>query len=92
MNCSRLIRRIMGLCVAMTMVLPLCVSASDDNKITFGGKRYSLAFSDDFNDFDEDKWARCPEQERQEAGGVWSDSCSYVQDVNLVITCDVDDD
>ena len=54
--------------------------------VTFEGKRYTLAFSDEFDFWDSGKWARCPEMERQDAGGAWRDSCSSVKDGNLVIT------
>ena len=60
--------------------------------VTFEGKSYTLAFSDEFDFWDSGKWARCPEMERQDAGGAWRDSCSSVKDGNLVITCDVAED
>ncbi|MBR5967304.1 MAG: family 16 glycosylhydrolase [Lachnospiraceae bacterium] len=65
-------------------------AATDD--ITFDGKRYTLAFSDEFDFFDHDKWAYCPEIKRQDLGGEWQDSCSTVEDGNLVITCSAADD
>ena len=58
--------------------------------IVFGGKRYELVFSDDFDYFDGTKWAHCPEQERQDAGGVWRNSCAATENGNLVITCGID--
>ncbi len=60
--------------------------------ITFAGKKYTLTFNDDFDHFDERKWAHCPEQERQDAGGEWRDSCCEVRDGNLVISCTIDKD
>ncbi len=68
------------------------VTSGAEDEITFGGKEYTLSFSDDFEFFDRNKWARCPEQERQDAGGVWRDSCSEVKDGNLLITCALTDD
>lgn len=65
-------------------------TASD--RITFGGKNYALTFSDDFDYFDPDKWALCPEQVRQDAGGEWRDSCTAVENGELVITCDIAED
>ena len=65
-------------------------AASDD--ISFGGKRYTLAFLDEFDFFDHDKWAYCPEMKRQDLGGEWRNSCSAVKDGNLVITCEIADD
>ena len=61
-------------------------------EIMFGGQKYTLAFSDEFDSFDTDKWAYCPEMERQDAGGMWRRSCSGVNDGNLVITCDIAED
>ena len=62
------------------------------NEITFDGKHYTLAFSDEFDYFDHDKWAYCPEMERQDLGGEWKNSCSTVEDGNLVITCSIAED
>lgn len=82
--------------VCLMTVFTDTVPASSRNaapkEITFGGSRYSLAFSDDFDSWDDSKWAHCPEQERQDAGGEWRDACSRVADGNLVITCDVTGD
>ena len=61
-------------------------------KISFDGREYTLAFEDEFEFFDESKWSRLPEIERQDVGGVWSDSCCDVQDGNLVITCAAHED
>ncbi|MCR5720149.1 MAG: family 16 glycosylhydrolase [Lachnospiraceae bacterium] len=60
--------------------------------ISFNGKEYKLTFEDDFDFFDTDKWAYCPEMERQDVGGVWRDSCSRVEDGNYIITCSLADD
>ncbi len=61
-------------------------------KLRFNGTRYTLALSDDFDSLDESNWAYCPEGERQDAGGMWRDSCCGIENGNLVITCSVDDD
>ena len=63
---------------------------SSSDEIILDGKKYALAFSDDFDFFDTDKWAYCPEQERQDAGGKWKNSCTGVIDGNLVISCEMD--
>ncbi|MBO4416314.1 MAG: family 16 glycosylhydrolase [Lachnospiraceae bacterium] len=59
------------------------------NEVSFGGKEYTLTFSDDFDSFDTGKWGYCPQQIRQDVGGVWRDSCSKFENGNYVITCDV---
>ncbi|MCR5427969.1 MAG: family 16 glycosylhydrolase [Lachnospiraceae bacterium] len=61
-------------------------------EITFNGRKYTLAFADEFDSLDMNNWAYCPEMERQDAGGVWRRSCSSVVDGNLMITCDIADD
>ena len=62
---------------------------NSEKKITFEGKTYSLTFSDDFDTLDSSKWEYCPEEKRQDAGGEWRNSCTAVEDGNLVITCDI---
>lgn len=59
--------------------------------ITFDHKKYKLVFSDAFKTFNDKKWAYCPEQERQDAGGFWRNSCTNVRNGKLVISCDVDE-
>ena len=70
----------------------LADSPADPDTILFNGNKYQIAFYDDFTYLDKDKWAYCPEQKRQDAGGEWRDSCSVVEDGKLVITCDVAED
>lgn len=71
-------------------------TSADENDggktVTFAGKKYTLTFSDDFDSLDSSKWAYCPQQKRQDAGGVWRNSCSSFEDGNYVITCDVAED
>ena len=65
---------------------------STADEVTFEGKQYKLAFSDDFETLDNSRWAYCPEMERQDAGGVWRNSCSKVEEGNFVIACSVAED
>lgn len=55
--------------------------------ITFNGKNYSQTFFDDFTGtkLDTKRWERCPEWQRQDAGGYWKNSCSSVKDGKLII-------
>ncbi len=66
------------------------VTASCAKTIKFGKKKYKLSYADEFNTFDTDRWAYCPEQERQDAGGFWRNSCTKVKNGKLVITCKTD--
>ncbi len=81
---------------AVTAVLLLILSGffrfTTNREIPFDGQKYTLVFSDEFDSFDESSWAYCPEMERQDAGGVWRNSCSTVENGNLIITCDITDD
>ena len=72
--------------------LTVSCTGKNDEDIVFEGKEYRLSFSDEFDHFDESKWAHCPEQERQDVGGVWRDANCSVKDGNLVIVCDIDED
>ena len=65
-------------------------TAQPEKEVLLSGEKYTLAFSDEFDSFDSGKWAYCPEQERQDAGGEWRNSCTSVSGGDLVITCDVD--
>ncbi len=66
-------------------------SAAADETV-FDGKKFSRVFIDDFESFNRQNWAYCPEMERQDAGGVWSNSQCTVENGNFIITCDVRDD
>lgn len=66
-----------------------CKEPDSPDVITFNGKKYKLAMSDDFDFFDTSKWKKCRQEERQDAGGWWRNSCSKVEDGNLVITCSI---
>ena len=78
----------------LVFIMPSKSKAAEvrSNVISFGGKAYSLTFSDDFDFFDDTKWAYLPEIERADVGGVWRDSCSSVRDGNYVITCSTSED
>ncbi|MBP5605333.1 MAG: hypothetical protein J6X60_07295, partial [Ruminiclostridium sp.] len=65
-------------------------TAQPEKEVLLSGEKYTLAVSDEFDSFDSGKWAYCPEQERQDAGGEWRNSCTSVSDGNLVLTCDID--
>ncbi len=60
--------------------------------ITFNGKNYSQTFFDDFSGtkLDTKRWERCPEWQRQNAGGYWKNSCSSVKDGNLIIEAKIE--
>ncbi len=60
--------------------------------ITFNGKNYSQTFFDDFTGtkLDTKRWERCPEWQRQDAGGYWRNSCSSVKDGNLIIEAKIE--
>ena len=89
-------RRVLCCLTLMIAVLFLFCSCAEQpaeeniNEVTLGGKKYSLVLSDEFDFWDTSIWARCPQVERQDAGGWWKNSCSKVEDGNLMITCDVD--
>ncbi len=84
-NLIAIVAAILGL--ILNTALPVNDTSGD---IIFNGRKYSLAYSDDFDFFDSDKWAYCPEQERQDAGGAWRDCCTTVSGGNLVISCGID--
>ena len=78
-------------------VTAVCLTAcgigrNSEKKISFEGKTYTLTFSDDFDTLDSRKWAYCPEEERQDAGGEWRNACIAVETGKLVITCDIAED
>ncbi len=52
--------------------------APDPNVITVGGKAYRLTMSDDFDgtDLNPKIWSHCPEWERGNYGGKWSNDCA----------------
>ena len=60
----------------------------DYKTITLEGKKYVLAFEDNFDgtELDTDKWERCPEWQRQDLNNYWSDEMSYLDgEGNLII-------
>ena len=65
----------------------------NEESISFAGKNYIPVFYDDFNgkELDEDRWERCPEWPRQDAGGYWSNNCSFLEEGNLVIEAKKDE-
>lgn len=63
-----------------------------DDKITFAGKNYSSTFFDDFNgsELDNERWEKCPEWQRQDAGGYWKNKCTSVKDGKLIIEAKIE--
>ena len=61
----------------------------NDGVLSFNGKKYELTFSDEFESakLDTKNWSYCPQQQRQDAGGWWSNECSTFENGNYVITC-----
>lgn len=86
----RLIKRLVSVNLIILFALVAVGCSAKESKVTMGGTEYVLSFEDNFDTFNEAMWARCPEQERQDGGGRWNDSCSYTEDGNLVINCAVD--
>ena len=76
----------------------LCCCAEDivddEGSLSFNGKKYICTFSDEFESekLDNHNWYYCPQQQRQDAGGWWSNSCSTFEDGNYVITCTTKED
>ena len=66
--------------------------ANPKETISFNGKNYAQTFVDDFDgtDLNSKNWERCPEWQRQDAGGYWKNSCSFLEDGNLVIEAKID--
>ncbi len=66
----------------------------DEKPITIDGATYRMTFFDDFNgtELNTDKWSLCPEQNRQDAGGRWDDSCTSLDgNGNLILTAKLDE-
>ena len=64
------------------------IQQSAPQSIVIDGNRLNLSFEDDFNgeELDLTKWERCPEWDRQDGGGKWDDSKSYLDgNGNLII-------
>ena len=75
--------------ILFTAFMLSCKEPESIDEVTFNGKKYKLSFSDEFDTWDISKWGKCPQMERQDAGGWWANKCSGVEDGNLVITCTV---
>lgn len=86
-------KKLFLLSVLACIVFSLCCCAEkeidDDGTISFNGKKYICTFSDEFESekLDTKNWAYCPQQQRQDAGGWWSNKCSTFENGNYVITC-----
>ena len=61
--------------------------AGTSKRVSFKGKNYKLSLSDDFNTFNKNKWAFCPQIKRADLGGEWRNSCTGVKNGKLIITC-----
>ena len=84
-------RNILILLAIVSLILLSCCKEPDvPGQVNINGKKYSLVLSDDFEFWDTDLWLRCPQIERQDAGGWWKNKCSDVIDGNMVITCSID--
>ena len=81
-------------CIALFICCCSDDKINDDSTFSFNGKKYVCTFSDEFESekLDTKNWAYCPEQQRQDAGGRWSDSCSTFEKGNYVITCTTKED
>lgn len=75
------------ICLFTVLISVGCSEPDSSDEFSFNGKKYTLTISDDFDSFDTTIWAKCPQIERQDAGGYWANKCSSVEDGNLVITC-----
>ena len=66
----------------------------DDGTLSFNGKKYVCTFSDEFESekLDTKNWVYCPQQQRQDADGWWSNKCSTFENGNYVITCTTKED
>lgn len=77
-----------GAAVALALFATSCITPKPTvGDIVFNGTEYIQTFYDDFEEdkLNTSRWERCPEWERQDRGGYWKDSDSYIQDGNLVI-------
>ena len=85
---------IMVTCIALFLCCCAEEVAEDDGTLSFNGKKYICTFSDEFESekLDNHNWYYCPQQQRQDAGGWWSNSCSTFEDGNYVITCTTKED
>ena len=81
-------------CIAFSLCCCAEEVTDDDDTLSFNGKKYICTFSDEFESekLDNHNWYYCPQQQRQDAGGWWSNSCSTFEDGNYVITCTTKED
>lgn len=65
----------------------------NDKYITVNGKKYTMTFSDDFNDseLDKTKWNYCPEWKRQDLECYWDNDAVSISDGCLKITTKIKD-
>ncbi|MCR4580580.1 MAG: glycoside hydrolase family 16 protein [Treponema sp.] len=58
-----------------------------EESLQFNGRSYKRTFYDDFtgDDLDQARWERCPEWQRQDTGGYWSNESTYLKDDSLII-------
>ena len=85
-------KKLVFLSVLSCIALSLCCCSYggiDDGTLSFNGKKYICTFSDEFESekLDRKNWEYCLQQQRQDAGGWWSNECSTFENGNYVITC-----
>ena len=80
-------------CIAFSLCCCAQNVADDDGTLSFKGKKYICTFSDEFESekLNTRNWQYCPQQQRQDAGGWWSNKCSTFENGNYVITCTTKD-
>ena len=73
---KKLLQRIAAAVISAAM-LPICASAENSETMTLNGRKYQLTFYDEFDGdtLNENNWHTCREEERQDLGGRWDDSC-----------------
>ena len=83
-------KKLISLFVCTAFLFCCCFDEKlNDGVFSFNGKKYELTFSDEFESakLDTRNWSYCPQQQRQDACGWWSNECSTFENGNYVITC-----
>ena len=81
-------------CIACFLCCCSDEKTNDDGTFSFNGKKYKCTFYDEFDSekLNTKNWAYCPQQQRQDAGGWWSNKCSTFENGYYVITCTTGED